>query len=83
MTPGAAPQLFFWDGSPGEQAHLCCFQDGILKFPVGFPQGRALGDVQPHGRQSPLEDGAHLLDASLLPNASNGILGIFQPDLRT
>lgn len=82
VTPGAPPQLFR-DGNPGKWAHLCCFQDGILKFPVGFPQGRALGHMQPHSCQSPLEDGPDLLDASFLTNASNGILGIFQPNFRT
>lgn len=71
------------DESPGGKPYLCCLQYGILKLPVSLPQSRALGDVQPHRREGSLEYGAHLLDSSFLPNATDGILGIFQPNLRT
>lgn len=58
-------------------------QDGDLKLPEGFPERSSFSHVQTHGSQSPLEDGAHPVDASRSPHATYRVLCILQPDVRT
>lgn len=48
MTSEVTPEVFT-RSSPGDWPYLCCFQDGVLKLAVRFPQSRSFCHVQPDG----------------------------------